>query len=157
MRSVLRSLAILFAFLAGGEAGAMIPAPALPADRALPWSYQAQPRPLRYRSGDLLITIAARPAPEGEGWIVPQVTVSRTRPTMQGPQPAIRVWTFRSFPASPAYEHGLGVGRLDAAGHRFVMWQAYTGDYDRQGDAHRDGPFPRRLRAFLVAHGYLPA
>ncbi|MEA3014364.1 MAG: hypothetical protein QOD42_2909 [Sphingomonadales bacterium] len=127
MRTMLRILAMLAAALAGGEARAMIPALTLPADRALPWTYRAQPRPLRYRSGDLLITIAARPARDGYGWIVPQVTVSRLRPVMQGPQPPTWVLTFRSFPTSPIYEHGLSVGRLDAAGHRFVMWQAYTG------------------------------
>lgn len=127
MRNGLRILAILIAALAGGEARAMIPALTLPADRVLPWTHRAQPRPLRYRSGDLLITIAARPARDGYGWVVPHVTVSRIRPVMQGPQPATRVLTFRSFPTSPNYEHGLSVGRLDAAGNRFVMWQAYTG------------------------------
>jgi hypothetical protein len=127
MRTMVLILAMLVAALADGEARAMIPALTLPADRAQPWTYQAQPRPLRYRSGDLLITIAARPAREGYGWILPQVTVSRLRPVMQGPQPVPRVLAFRSFPTSPIYEHGLSVGRLDGAGSRFVMWQAYTG------------------------------
>lgn len=146
MRNALWSLAILVAALSGGEARAMIPAPALPADRALPWTYQAQPRPLRYRSGDLLITIAARPAREGDGWIVPHVTVSRLRPVMQGPQPPIRAQTFRSFATSPIYEHGLSVGRLDRDGTRFVMWQAYTGGAHCCFDIQLilpDGPAPR--------------
>ena len=126
MRSILRTLAILFAFLAGGEARAMIPALTLPAGRALPWTYRAQPRPLLYRWGDLLISIRARPG--RGGWIVPEVTVSQPRPVMQGPQPpAPPDLTIRSLPTSPVYEHGLSVGRLDAAGNRFVMWQAYTG------------------------------
>lgn len=126
MRYVLRILAILIAALAGGEARAMIPALTLPADRVLPWTYGAQPRPLLYRWGDLLISIRARPA--RDGWIVPEVTVSQPRPVMQGPQPpAPPELTLRSRPASPVYEHGLSAGRLDGEGRRFLMWQAYTG------------------------------
>jgi hypothetical protein len=126
MRYALLNLAILIAALAGGEARAMIPALTLPADRALPWTYRAQRRPLLYRWGDLLISIRARPA--RDGWIMPEVTVSQPRPVMQGPQPpAPPELTLRSLPTSPVYEHGLSVGRLDSEGHRFVMWQAYTG------------------------------
>jgi hypothetical protein len=148
MHKALVTLAMLIAALAGGEARAMIPALTLPAGRVLPWTHQAQPRPLRYRSGDLLITITARPSREGLGWIVPHVTVSRLRPVMQGPQPPTWARTFESFPTSPIYEHGLSVGRLDADGSRFVMWQAYT------GGAHccfniqlilPDGPAPRLI------------
>lgn len=123
---MLVTLAMLIAALAGGEARAMIPALALPADRVLPWTYRAQPRPLLYRWDGLLISIRARRT-QG-GLIVPEVTVSRQRPVMQGPQPpAPPPLTLRSVPASPTSEHGLLVGRLDREGHRFVMWQAYTG------------------------------
>jgi hypothetical protein len=148
MHKALVILAILIAALAGGEARSMIPALTLPAERVLTWTHQAQPRPLRYRSGNLLITIAARPTGDEHGWIVPQVTVSPLRPVMQGPQPPPWALAFDSFPTSPIYEHGLSVGRLDAAGHRFVMWQAYT------GGAHccfniqlilPDGPAPRLI------------
>jgi hypothetical protein len=126
MRKALVSLAILIAALAGGEARAMIPALTLPAERALPWSYRAEPRPLLYRWDDLLIAIRARRT--RDGLIVPQVTVSQPRPVMQGPQPpAPPPLTLRSFPTSPTSEHGLSVGTLDRDGNRFVMWQAYTG------------------------------
>lgn len=126
MRNAILTLAMLIAALAGGEARAMIPALTLPTDRALPWSYGANPRPLRYRWGDLLISISTRRT-QG-GLIEPDVRVSQTRPVMQGPQPpAPPELSFRSFPAAPDSEHGLSVGRLDAEGHRFVMWQAYTG------------------------------
>jgi hypothetical protein len=126
VRNALVTLAILIAALAGGEARAMIPALTLPADRVLTWTYRANPRPLRYRWGDLLISISTRRTQSG--LIEPDVRVSKPRPVMQGPQPPeppeLR---FRSFPAAPSSEHGLSVGRLDAEGHRFVMWQAYTG------------------------------
>jgi len=151
MHNALVTLAILIAALAGGEARAMIPALTLPADRVLPWAHRAQPRPLLYRWDDLLISIRARRA--RDGLIVPEVTVSQPRPVMQGPQrpapppltfrsvatsqprpvmqgpqrPAPPPLTFRSVATSPVYEHGLSVGRLDPEGHRFVMWQAYTG------------------------------
>lgn len=123
---MLRIVAMLVAALSGGEARAMIPALTLPADRVLPWTARAQPHPLRYRWGDLLISIRARPA--RDGLVVPEVTVSQPRPVMQGPQPpAPPPLTLRSTPASPTSEHGLLVGRLDGEGHRFLMWQAYTG------------------------------
>lgn len=132
MRKGLLTLALLVAALAGGEARAMIPALTLPTDRALPWTYNAQPRPLLYRWGGLLISILARPARDRrdarDGLVMPEVTVSQPRPVMQGPQPpAPPPLTLRSPPTSPIYEYGLSVGRLDRAGNRFVMWQAYTG------------------------------
>jgi hypothetical protein len=126
MRNAILTLAMLIAALAGSEARSMIPALTLPADRVLPWSYGANPRPLRYRWGDLLITISTRRTPDG--LIEPIVSVSQPRPVMQGPQPpAPPELSFRSFPAASDAEHGLSVGRLDAEGHRYVMWQAYTG------------------------------
>jgi hypothetical protein len=51
MRYALRIPAILVAALVGGEAPAMIPALTLPGDRVLPWTYRAQPRPLRPATG----------------------------------------------------------------------------------------------------------
>jgi hypothetical protein len=126
MRHAILTLAMLIVALAAGEARAMIPALTLPADRVLPWSYGANPRPLRYRWGDLLISISTRRTPAG--LIEPDVRVSQVRPVMQGPQPpAPPELRFRSFPAQPDSEHGLSVGRLDAGGQRYVMWQAYTG------------------------------
>lgn len=127
MRAALRTLSLLIAAYAGGEARAMIPAPTLDPARTTPWTHRAHPQTLRYRWGDLLITISATRAPGGEGLIEPRVTVERLRPVMQGPRTGLHAWTLRSGAAAPTAEHGLTVGLLDRAGTRFVMWQAYTG------------------------------
>jgi len=127
MRTALRTLLLLGASLAGGEARAMIPALTLDTARTTPWTHRAHPQTMRYRWGDLLITIGATRTSGGGGLIEPWVTVERLRPVMQGPQTRMPALTMRSGPTSPTAEHGLTVGLLDRAGTRFVMWQAYTG------------------------------
>jgi hypothetical protein len=127
MRTALRTLLLLVAALAGGEARAMVPALTLDTARTTPWTQRTHPQTVRYRWGDILITISSARAPGGEGLIESRVSVERLRPVMQGPRTGLHAWTMRSGPTQPFAEHGLTVGLLDRAGTRFVMWQAHTG------------------------------
>jgi len=90
----------------------------LPPGRTVEWTFAAHPAPVQYRSGDLTITIRGVRTREDKNMIEPHVTVAR---------PGRRPQVIRSIAATPVMPAGLSVGRLEASGARFVMWQAYTG------------------------------
>jgi hypothetical protein len=103
----------------------LIPAPAAaqrrgaPADRPLgtqiEWSYEQQRNPVRYRFGDVTLTV--RGIVDGE-MIAPRITVEAP-----GRPPAVMTGSS----VGPTFTHQIGVGRFDRSGATFVQLQSFTG------------------------------
>lgn len=93
-----------------------------PADRALGtqviWSFEKNPRPVRYRFGDVTLDVKPYRSEAGEESVAPEVTIAapgRAPVVMRGSE----IW--------PTSDHHIGVGRFDPAGNLFVELQSYTG------------------------------
>lgn len=88
----------------------------LPQGTQIEWTHAAHPRPLRYRSGDVTVTV--RGERRGDGLI---------RPLLRIEAPGRPAATMRAVAVSPIMPNRIGVGTLDRAGTPFVYWQSYTG------------------------------
>ncbi|MCW3835476.1 hypothetical protein ACFQ1E_06940 [Sphingomonas canadensis] len=113
MRSAMLVLAALGA-MAGAVPAAAQPRPIAPGTQ-VEWSADKAPRPVTYRSGDLMIEV--RPLRDGEN-AAPQVTVSG---------PGFRPVTITGSSIWSSATHRIGAGRLDPRGRRYVELQSFSG------------------------------
>ena len=82
------------------------------------WSGEANPQPVRYRFGDINVSVRPRVDEQFEDLVAPVVTLE-----VPGRAPVV----LEGADTRPSYEHEIGVGRLDRNGTRFLILQSFTG------------------------------
>jgi hypothetical protein len=82
------------------------------------WSAEANPRPIRYRFGDIAVSVRPQVDPESVDLVAPIVTLE-----VPGRAPVV----LEGADTRPSYEHKVGVGRFDRNGTRFLYLQSFTG------------------------------
>ena len=83
-------------------------------DTMITWSRERQPRPIRYRVGEVTLEVSAV---EDDGLWTPRIALRWGGATA----------VMNGAAAQPAFEHKFGVGTLDRGGTRFVYLQSFTG------------------------------
>ena len=116
VRSAIRAAFLLFALFAAAAAPAQRVSSARIGEN-IDWSYAREPTPVRYRVGEVELTIGGEPDRESPDLILPVLTVA-----MPGFAP-VRV---EGVPTAGMFEHRVTVGRWDA-GRPFVQFQSFSG------------------------------
>ena len=86
--------------------------------RNITWMPEQASRPLRFRAGEVTLTVRNAISNVGDDLVQPRITVEAP-----GRTPAVIEGTH----GWPIAEHMIGVGVLDGAGKRFVYYQGFSG------------------------------
>ena len=82
------------------------------------WSAERNPGPVRYRFGDIAVSVRPRVDAEGVDLVAPVLTLE-----VPGRAPVL----LEGSDTRPSYEHKIGVGRFDRDGTRFLYLQSFSG------------------------------
>ena len=86
--------------------------------RNFTWTPEQASRPLRFRAGQVTLTIRNTVSEVSDDLVQPRITVEA---------PGRRSQVIRGTDSWPIGEHMIGIGELDRSGKRFVYYQGFSG------------------------------